>query len=346
MDVIAKSNILVVDDTVKNVQILGQILKQKGASVSFALDGQQAFDIVSQKTPDLILLDIIMPNMDGYEVCRRLKENKDTQNIPIIFMSALSETEDKVQGFALGAVDYITKPFFAEEVIARVTTHITINNFTRQLQEKNTHLQLLMRSFRIFVAVTIFMFSFLICLHSFIKLLTQYFPVEWVSLSIGVVMIAACSIVFRTINMPKEQLGLTIKNWKMSLIEGVALSVALIGIFFIISPQNRFGEISYLFLTGDRMALYMIFAFIQELAFRGVFQTALHNFYQDNGNISIAIASLPFAVIHAHLGMPMVFICYFVGLFLGKLYFRHENLLGITIIHIVLGIMGISLGYI
>ena len=136
-----EGSILIVDDTPENLTVLRQILTEKGFRVRPAISGEIALKTVQTDIPDLILLDIVMPNMDGYEVCRKLKAEKQTRNIPIIFISALNELEDKVKAFAEGGVDYITKPFQITEVLARVTTHISLHSLQKCLEKKNTDLQ-------------------------------------------------------------------------------------------------------------------------------------------------------------------------------------------------------------
>ena len=121
-----KANILVVDDTPNNLRLLEEMLSEQGYTIRAALNGPRALSTVQITPPDLILLDIKIPDMDGYDVCERLKPDERTRDIPIIFISALQEVADKVKGFSLGAVDYITKPFQAEEVLARVHTHLTL----------------------------------------------------------------------------------------------------------------------------------------------------------------------------------------------------------------------------
>jgi sigma-B regulation protein RsbU (phosphoserine phosphatase) len=136
-----KESILLVDDNPINLQVLFQTLEGMGCRMLVAKDGQTALTIADKKLPDLILLDIMMPGMDGYEVCRRLKSRPLTQNIPVIFLSALSETEDKVKGLNIGAVDYITKPFQPEEVIARVNTHLTIHRLKSEVETQKDQLE-------------------------------------------------------------------------------------------------------------------------------------------------------------------------------------------------------------
>jgi DNA-binding response OmpR family regulator len=121
--------------------VLRQTLDGRGYKLLVALNGASALAIAEKAKPSLILLDIMMPEMDGYEVCRRLKGNPALSDIPIIYLSALTDTEDTVKGLELGAVDYIGKPFQPEEVIARVNTHLTINSLKRMLAEKNQELQ-------------------------------------------------------------------------------------------------------------------------------------------------------------------------------------------------------------
>ena len=128
------SRILIVDDTQRNIQVLGTILREGGYQLNVAQDGQQALDSVERAKPDLILLDIMMPVMDGFETCKRLKANPDTAEIPIIFLTAKVEAEDIVKGFDLGAVDYVTKPFNAAELFVRVDSHLTRFRLQREVQ--------------------------------------------------------------------------------------------------------------------------------------------------------------------------------------------------------------------
>ena len=130
-----------VDDNPTNLQVLFQVLDGCGYNLLVANNGGTAFDIARKTLPDMILLDIMMPKIDGFEVCRRLKADSATQEIPVIFLSALGETTDKVYGLNLGAVDYITKPFQPEEVTARVKTHLTIHTLKKDLALKNEALR-------------------------------------------------------------------------------------------------------------------------------------------------------------------------------------------------------------
>jgi len=132
-----KPLILLVDDVPQNVQILHQILKDGDYSFSIATNGMDALNSVKVKKPDLILLDIMLGDIDGFEVCKQIKENPDTREIPVIFLTAKIAIEDKVEGFRLGAVDYITKPFEDAEVIARVRTHIRLKQSMDLLKETN-----------------------------------------------------------------------------------------------------------------------------------------------------------------------------------------------------------------
>ncbi len=133
--------ILVVDDNLANLQLLTALLKRQGYVIYQAQGGAEALEQVRANPPDLILLDIKMPDMDGFKVCRRLKANKDTRDIPVIFISALQAVDDKIKGFTLGGVDYITKPFQIQEVSARVKTHLDICTLQQQLQQQNLQLQ-------------------------------------------------------------------------------------------------------------------------------------------------------------------------------------------------------------
>jgi len=136
----SKSKILVVDDEPYNLQLFGQIL-QNQYQLSFATDGKKALDVAWKVKPDIILLDIMMPEMDGFEVCRRLKAERETGNIPIIFVTTKDEVEDEFRGFSLGCVDYITKPVSPPIVHARVKTHLKLKLALEQLEKQNEILQ-------------------------------------------------------------------------------------------------------------------------------------------------------------------------------------------------------------
>jgi two-component system cell cycle sensor histidine kinase/response regulator CckA len=136
-----KGSILIVDDTPSNLEVLFDFLAATGFRVLVAEDGESAIERLRYASPDLILLDVLMPGINGFETCRRLKSNPATCDIPVIFMTALTDTVDKVQGLSLGAVDYITKPFQHEEVLARIKTHLSLRQLTKQLQAQNMLLE-------------------------------------------------------------------------------------------------------------------------------------------------------------------------------------------------------------
>lgn len=131
------SNILIVDDIPDNLRVLGGILKEEGYKIRPVLNGELALQVAEKEKPELILLDIMMPAMDGYEVCRRLKANPELKDIPVIFISALNDTNNLVKAFESGGVDYITKPFQAAEVTIRVATHLKICRQNAELRELN-----------------------------------------------------------------------------------------------------------------------------------------------------------------------------------------------------------------
>jgi hemerythrin-like metal-binding protein len=132
----SKNTILIIDDNTINVEVLKSTLKIHGFESISAYNGTQGIEQAQLYQPDLILLDILMPNMDGYEVCERLKADESTKDIPVIFISALDETFDKVKAFKIGAVDYMTKPFQNQEVLARITTHLKLRDSQQALQQK------------------------------------------------------------------------------------------------------------------------------------------------------------------------------------------------------------------
>ncbi|RMF26384.1 MAG: diguanylate cyclase [Cyanobacteria bacterium J083] len=136
IEVSSQANILIVDDIQDNLRFLSNIFKQQGYQVRSVTNGELALKTIEAKLPDIILLDIMMPIMDGYQVCQILKSSDTTRDIPIIFLSALDETFDKLRAFELGGVDYITKPFYIEEVIARVEAHLTIQRQKERLKKE------------------------------------------------------------------------------------------------------------------------------------------------------------------------------------------------------------------
>lgn len=141
LDTGAVGSILIVDDTPTNLDVLVDYFADLGFEVLVATDGPSALERLAHARPDLILLDVMMPGMDGFETCRRLKARPDTADIPVIFMTALSDTGDKIRGFEAGAVDYVTKPIQHEEVRARVMTHLTLSRLRHHLAEANATLE-------------------------------------------------------------------------------------------------------------------------------------------------------------------------------------------------------------
>lgn len=136
-----EGTLLIVDDTPANVSVLFDFLTETGFKVLVAQDGKRAIQKATYAKPDLVLLDVMMPGMDGFEVCQILKSQEVTQDVPIIFMTALADTVDKVKGFNLGAADYITKPIQHEEVLARVITHLKFRKLQHKLQEHTLELE-------------------------------------------------------------------------------------------------------------------------------------------------------------------------------------------------------------
>ncbi|MFS8120611.1 MAG: response regulator, partial [Microcoleus sp.] len=136
-----ESAILIVDDNPNNLAVLFDFLTKSGFKVLVARTGESAIKKAEYSLPDLILLDVLMPGIDGFETCRRLKAGDLTKDIPVIFMTALNETEDKVKGFSLGAVDYVTKPIHNEEVLARAQAHLIVRQLTQKLQQQNVQME-------------------------------------------------------------------------------------------------------------------------------------------------------------------------------------------------------------
>ena len=135
------ATILIVDDETTNLATLSAYLEAAGFEVLAAQDGASGLSIVERARPDLILLDVLMPGLDGFETCRRLKAAERIQDIPVIFMTALTETADKITGFEVGGVDYVTKPFQVEELLARVKTHLALRQLQQQLEAQKRQLE-------------------------------------------------------------------------------------------------------------------------------------------------------------------------------------------------------------
>jgi DNA-binding response OmpR family regulator len=137
------SKIMIVDDTPQNLGVLEKMLAEKGYHVFAMTSGEAAIKSAAASRPELILLDVVMSGVNGYETCRKLKENPEMRDVAVIFLSAMNETEDKLKGFEAGGVDYITKPFQLDEVMARVKTHLTVRKLQKELQKHNEHLETL-----------------------------------------------------------------------------------------------------------------------------------------------------------------------------------------------------------
>ncbi len=136
-----RANILVVDDTLANLRFLTDVLTQQGYITRPVREGKIALTSAQIDPPDLILLDIMMPGMDGYAVCTALKDDPRTRDIPVLFLSALNQPVEKVRAFRVGGVDFITKPFYVNEVLARVETHLTLRQLQRELEQRNAELE-------------------------------------------------------------------------------------------------------------------------------------------------------------------------------------------------------------
>jgi len=134
-------SVLIVDDEPKNIQLLANVLREEGCAIEFATNGEMTLNWLKSQQFDLILLDVMMPGMDGYEVCGKIKSNPATREIPIIFLTAKTDSEAIVRGFEVGAVDYISKPFNKIELLARVRTHLNISSLQKKLQRNNEELE-------------------------------------------------------------------------------------------------------------------------------------------------------------------------------------------------------------
>jgi PleD family two-component response regulator len=132
-----EDDILIVDDEIPNLRLLAELLEKEGYRVRPAAKAQTAIDSAQAKPPGLILLDVRMPEMDGFELCRRLKQDERTHDIPIIFVSALQDIDDKVRGFEAGGVDFISKPYQEQEILARVRTHMSLDQMRQHLEQRD-----------------------------------------------------------------------------------------------------------------------------------------------------------------------------------------------------------------
>lgn len=151
-------SVLIVDDEPANLRTVAHYLGERGLEVLTATDGGEAMERALGDRPDLILLDVVLPEEDGYRVCHRLKEEAATRHIPVLFLSVLGAVEDKLKGFAAGGVDYVTKPIDEAELLARVTTHLYLGDLQRELEEKNARLdEALDASYVVNVAVGVLM---------------------------------------------------------------------------------------------------------------------------------------------------------------------------------------------
>jgi len=133
--------ILVVDDILRNLQVIGNILEEEGYEISVATNGEEALEIVGEELPDLILLDVMMPGINGFEVCKLLKKMDKAKDVPVIFLTAKSETEDIIKGFEIGGVDFISKPFKKEELLIRIKTHLQLKFSNELIIQKNARLE-------------------------------------------------------------------------------------------------------------------------------------------------------------------------------------------------------------
>lgn len=136
-----RNTILIIDDESNLIRVISSFLEKQDIEIMMAKNGADGITRATKGQPDLILLDVRMPGMDGYEVCHQLKSNTSTEEIPIIFMTGLDHLDDKLKGFAVGGVDYITKPFQESELLARICVHLQLSNLKKELEEKNIRLE-------------------------------------------------------------------------------------------------------------------------------------------------------------------------------------------------------------
>ena len=135
------NTVLIIDDEASYIQVISDFLEEQGIDIMMAKNGVDGISRAKKGQPDLILLDILMPGMDGYEVCHELKSDESTKDIPIIFMTGLTELDDKLKAFVVGGVDYVTKPFQQPELLARISAHLQLSNLKNELADKNMRLE-------------------------------------------------------------------------------------------------------------------------------------------------------------------------------------------------------------
>ena len=130
-----KYNVLIIDDTPKNIQVVGNFLQNEGYELSFATSGEEALNILSNEIPNIILLDVIMPEINGFDLCEKIKSIREYKKIPILFLTIKTDSESIIKGFESGGVDYITKPFNPHELLARIKTHLKLTDVQKELEE-------------------------------------------------------------------------------------------------------------------------------------------------------------------------------------------------------------------
>lgn len=357
--------ILIVDDTPVNLEILSRMLESRGFGVLVASDGSEAIAAAEAEGPDLILLDIMMPEMDGFEVCRRLKALPEVASIPIVFMSALTETSKKLTGFEAGAVDYITKPFDRAEVIARILIHLELREARRRLEDDNVrvrgdlvreklHQQERAREFGSLTIYAILITSY----SGHVAYSKDAGPTvvllsSWGILLLSVLPVAA--LVRWWMRQPPSDYGLQFVRVRRNLTEALVLVAVLLPAMAAFEAIREPGEALFTWryfqgwpthLVILYFALYPLHSFLQEFVMRGVMQGSMARFLNTApAAVPILVTSFLFAQAHGQVSIELGIVTFLMSAFLGSLYHRHESLLGVTIVHAALGVMAQALGY-
>lgn len=361
-----KQRVLIVDDTPENIHILMGILKEQYV-VSVAINGERALKIAAMDpAPDLILLDIMMPDMNGYEVCAKLKADEKTVNIPVLFVTALTSEENEAEGLALGALDYIAKPFNPALVKARVKNHLELKKYSDHLEEmvkEKTYELMLTSKAREAMGLFTVGILFMLAIYAIAqRSLTRATEIWGTSTPTTVVIATVFSIfifvLIKKTGYPLDTFGLTFANWRKSVKESLKYTFPVLllivflkwgmqnlGLGFTHQPlfaiastfiNNKNSQVQYLLFVT-----YILFCPLQEFIVRGGMQSAFQNFlpeFPQKTWVSIIISNLLFSMAHSFISLTFVLLTFIPGLLWGWLYDRQKNLIGVTLSHMLVGV--------
>jgi len=346
------SRILIIEDAPANIQTLSTILKERGYNISIATNGRHGLEALERIRPDLILLDIMMPEMDGFETCRRIKASTAWREIPIVFLTAKTDTADIVRGFELGAVDYVAKPFNAHELLARVNTHLTLDYLHRENERLQSRIRELMGHFLTNVFVILCAYALVAgSIAGVVRNINTNILIS-ASLLVGI-LVPAMLIVIKRGHHSWDFFGLTATNWRPALGEAMAWTLPILVLvlavkrLIILDPAY-----SHLSLFSGRMAqnpthgpyllqlcIYVALVPVQEFLARGILQGSLQEFLTGPHVVwkAILISNLLFSTLHVHVSPSFALGTFVPGIFWGWLYSRHRTLIGVIVSHILIG---------